>query len=560
MRSLWLLFVLTGLFSGRLLAQSSSEEDNFFISAYKIDVTFTDDGEALFDEVIEVEFLRARRGIFRVIPIRSIIDGRRVDRVIKDITVDGFPFAKSRENNNLILRIGDPDVYLTGRQLYRIRYRVVNPIDFFDDHGQFYWDLIGVSWPVRIETFRFNLDFPDNFAPGDNEIYFYSGNAGATSHNVKFDVSPGQVRGNTTETLRPYEAVTVAVKLPHDLFPPPSEWEMLKAKYGYFMAAVLFVFCGGLARFLSRNKRQTIMTEYFPPEGISPAIAGGFVDHSVDNHDVLSLIPHLANKGYLRMEVTEKQGLFKKNEITFIRLKSPGDDLFPFEEQFFNALFVSGDRVVLSSLKDKFYTHLSLVKSSVKEWIKAQGWYESDQKTMGCVVGLMALGAIGWGGYVVFGRGELAGLALMGVGVLLVIMAAGFNKRSPKGNETYRQLEGFRQFVKKAEKPVIERLLKEDPHYYDKTMPFALAFGYLKQWNKQFDGLLSEPPSWYGGAYPMTHSQLSKSWSDFSTSFPSEINSVGSVFSSAPSSSGSGGSGGGGFSGGGSGGGGGGSW
>src|SRR5690606_4147188 len=229
MRSLWLLFVLTGLFSGRLLAQSSSEEDNFFISAYKIDVTFTDDGEALFDEVIEVEFLRARRGIFRVIPIRSIIDGRRVDRVIKDITVDGFPFAKSRENNNLILRIGDPDVYLTGRQLYRIRYRVVNPIDFFDDHGQFYWDLIGVSCPVRIETFRFNRDFPDNFAPGDNEIYFYSGNAGATSHNVKFDVSPGQVRGNTTETLRPYEAVTVAVKLPHDLFPPPSEWEIGRA-------------------------------------------------------------------------------------------------------------------------------------------------------------------------------------------------------------------------------------------------------------------------------------------------------------------------------------------
>ncbi|MBP6680651.1 MAG: hypothetical protein KA166_05635 [Saprospiraceae bacterium] len=53
---------------------------------------------------------------------------------------------------------------------------------------------------------------------------------------------------------------------------------------------------------------------------------------------------------------------------------------------------------------------------------------------------------------------------------------------------------------------------------------------------------------------------LGQSWNTFSESFPSEINSIGSAFTSAPSSSGSGGGGGGGFSGGGSGGGGGGSW
>ena len=90
-------------------------------------------------------------------------------------------------------------------------------------------------------------------------------------------------------------------------------------------------------------------------------------------------------------------------------------------------------------------------------------------------------------------------------------------------------------------------------------MAFALAFGYLKQWNNQFEGLLTQPPSWYGG--PMMHgAYLNQSWANFSESFPSEINSIGSVFSSTPSSSGSGGGGGGGFSGGGSGGGGGGSW
>jgi uncharacterized membrane protein len=57
----------------------------------------------------------------------------------------------------------------------------------------------------------------------------------------------------------------------------------------------------------------------------------------------------------------------------------------------------------------------------------------------------------------------------------------------------------------------------------------------------------------------MYGSDLTRSWTSFSESFPSEINNIGSVFSSAPTSSSSGG-GGGGSSGGGSGGGGGGSW
>jgi uncharacterized membrane protein len=126
------------------------------------------------------------------------------------------------------------------------------------------------------------------------------------------------------------------------------------------------------------------------------------------------------------------------------------------------------------------------------------------------------------------------------------------------GNETYRKFQGFKEFVSRAERPVIERLMKEDPNYYDKTMAFALAFGYLKQWNHKFEGLLTQPPSWYSG--PMIYGSNSMdSFNHFSESFPSQVNTIGSAFSSSPSSSSSGGGGGGGFSSGGGGGGGGGS-
>ena len=179
---------------------------------------------------------------------------------------------------------------------------------------------------------------------------------------------------------------------------------------------------------------------------------------------------------------------------------------------------------------------MASVKASVSAWIKAQGWYESDQKTMGCVTGLLGLASLGWGAFALFGRQNTDGIALMVTGFILFFLASRFNKRSPLGNETYRKFEGFRQFVAKAERPVIERLMKEDPNYYDKTMAYALAFGYLKQWNKQFAGLLTQPPSWYSG--PMMYGTNSMdSFNNFSESFPSKINTIGSAFSSSRTSS-----------------------
>ena len=540
------------------LSTTLAQAEYFVIRNYHIVVTFTEEGYADFEEVIEVEFSEPRHGIFRFIPFRDEINGKRVDRIIRDIKVDGFKFTASKENNNLIMKIGDADVYVDDRQVYRIHYRVLNPLNFYDEHSEFYWDLIGISWPVDIEAFTFSVTFPDRVQLTVEDVYFYTGSSGSRGQDATLEVSSNELRGNITKRFVPGEGLTVAVRLPKEVFTPMSTWQNLRERHSLLLAPIFFLLGGILAKFMARNRRQTIMTEYFPPEGISPAIAGGFVDHSVDSNDVLCLIPHLANKGYLLMEAEEGEGIFKKDNIIFHKQKEAGTELLSFEKEFFDALFSTGERVEVKSLKDKFYMHMSAVQASVRNWIKEQGWYEPDQRALGCVTGLAGLGALAWGAYAIFARQNLDGIALIVTGIILFFFAGRFNKRTPSGNETYRKLEGFRQFVAKAERPVIERLMKEDPLYYDKTMPYALAYGYLKKWNKLFDGLLSQPPSWYRG-YGMHGAALTHSWNTFSESFPSEINQIGSVFSSAPSSSGSGG-GGGGFSGGGSGGGGGGSW
>jgi uncharacterized membrane protein len=484
------------------------------------------------------------------------VNGATVVRIIRNIEVDGFKFSQSKEGNNLVLKIGDADEYVEGRQVYRITYRVLNPLNFFDNHSEFYWDLLGTAWPVVTESFGFEVKIPARINLASDDVLCYTGARGSTAQDAVVQVDAHKISGRVTSKLMPEEGVTLAIRFPEAAFQPMSDWEMMRQRHGLLLAPILFLLSGLLAVFMARNRKQPVMTEYFPPEGISPVIAGGFVDHSVDNNDVLSLIPYLADKGYLRMEMEKKSGFFAKDKVRFFKLKEAGDELMAFEKQFFDALFSTGDQVELADLKDKFYVHLNSIRSNVRTWIDGQGWYEPDQKTLGCTVSIAALVATAWGGYALFGQQNTDGIALMVVGFVMFYLASRFNKRTARGNETYQKLEGFRQFVKKAERPVIERLLKDDPAYYDKTMPYALAFGFLARWNKQFDGLLSQPPGWYHGV-GYGSNNFNDGWSSFATTFPDEVDNIGSVFSSSPSSSSSGG---GGSSGGGSGGGGGGSW
>ena len=541
------------LLLGSLLLSTPAMAEYFHIQSYRINVEITREGYADFEEIIEVVFSEPRHGIFRFIPLHSEVNGKRVERLIRNIETEGVPSGTSRESGNLVIKIGDRDVFVEGRQVYRIRYRVLNPLDFFEDHSQFYWDLLGVSWPVHTEQFSFSLRFPEGIALNEEDVRCFSGAAGSRGQDVEWAVESRLVEGKSKRRFESREGLTVAVRLPQDVFTPMSESTFFLQRHGLLLFPPFLLIAGFWVFYKHRNRREVIATEYFPPEGISPAVVGGFVDHSVDSNDILCLIPYLANMGYLRMEL-EEGNFWRGDNITFFKLKEAGPELLPFESRFFNALFASGDEVQLKSLKEKFYTQMAAVKELVRQWIRKLGWYEPGQIKYAWITGGVAALTIIGGLIAVFAFDNLDGIALIITGVILLIIAILLRQRTPKGNEIYRRIEGFRQFVKKAERPVIERLMAQDPLYYDKTMPFALAFGYLKPWNKHFEGLLREPPGWYrhGGI----HANTMQSWNNFATEFPKEISQIGSVFSSSPGGSSSGG----GSSGGGSGGGGGGSW
>jgi uncharacterized membrane protein len=112
---------------------------------------------------------------------------------------------------------------------------------------------------------------------------------------------------------------------------------------------------------------------------------------------------------------------------------------------------------------------------------------------------------------------------------------------------------GFEEFLRRVEAEHLKKVIIGHPELFDRYLPFAMAFGVEKKWAKAFEGIYTEPPSWYVGSNVTSFSvgRLSSSLADLSSK-------AGSTMTSSPRSSSGSGFGGGGSSGGGGGGGGGG--
>ena len=132
--------------------------------------------------------------------------------------------------------------------------------------------------------------------------------------------------------------------------------------------------------------------------------------------------------------------------------------------------------------------------------------------------------------------------------VLMMWLAAIMRKRTDQGSSWYGKLLGFREFIEKAEKDRILRLVNENPGYFYNVLPYAYVLGVTDKWAKKFEGINVKQPDWYRGYSPMNMFTTMY----FVNTISRSMSQIQQVATSKPSSSsGHGGFSGGGFSGGG---------
>jgi len=564
-----------------LLAQAVAFAQGFQVDRFTADIYIRAEGYFDVVEKYDIDFTEAKHGIFR--DIETAFDFKdehgkisKHEIYLSEVEVPGRTFTTNtlfgkRFSDKLTLKIGDADQLVSGKQHYEIRYRVKNALFFTDDEVQLYWNVKPSEWLSVFYHVDMTIHIPDGAVLSPENCFVYAGNNGDTEPSSAFDYTyTADAFSATSEEgflSVPGQSVTVLVRLPKALvqevdFTPPF-WE----RYRWLAIAIGFICAvfGYLKLRLSRNRVMAV-TSYYPPEGIDPAMAGVLIDNTADFRDITSLLPYWATQGVIRMEERLKGDRSLYGDLKLVRLKDLPNDAAGYAYNFFHKIFAGKDEVWASSLRGIVAEPWQLLRK------KSEQYY--TRKNRGLKLTVLGLSWL-WAffsitflpfvvkSYVDIESGKFIGFVI--VNFLFFFMVFPFlfaylsNKlrgKNQAGLSVMPALLGFYDFVKTAEVDRIRTLLNDDPDYFEKTMPYAVAFNLLKEWSAKFEGLLAEAPEWYSGGSTGTRFRMNT----FATAFTGSMSIARNSMVTSPSSGSSSSHSGGGSSGGGAGGGGGGSW
>lgn len=554
---LTLLFFFCFSFSKEILATSQIDIVGEKIRNFDSKIVINKDGTIDVTEKIEYDFAGlSKHGIYRKIPYLKINqDNKKYLLKLKNFSVKdeigkSYHFSKSDIDQTINLKIGDADKLITGIHTYIISYRVAGALTYFSDHDELYWNVTGNDWTIPIVSFTSEVQLGSL-----TQAKCYTGGIGSQEQKCTASIEGDKALIKTTDSLYPSQGLTLAVTFPKGLVAilEPKEyvsfWNTILGKLVSFMIGLVVLFWYLFLPlyipirwyFAGRDPKPIgtgeVSAWYDPPKNktnrsLTPGETGTLIDEKADIREVSATIIDLARRGYLK--IVEKT----KKEFSLIKVKSANSQLIPFEKEFINDIFGSSEEFSLKN--NKMYATAKAVKDKLYEQLEKDGSFPNNPNTVRTLY------------Y------TLAGFALFTGNIFLTVVAFIFAGVMPKktlfGAQQLAVAKSLKKFISTQERQL--NFQAKEQYFFEKLLPYAVAFGVEKVWINRFKDIKLAQPEWYEGKYNSSFnsaifaSSLASSLSKMSSSAMTPTRSS-SGFSSGYS---------GGFSGGGGGGGGGGSW
>jgi uncharacterized membrane protein YgcG len=567
-------------------------DEGWVITSFHSQIAIATDSALTVQEDIRVDFgAQQKHGIFRTIPLRYRYDDTHdryyaLEVVAVTDGVKPITHTDSIDNDNYVIKIGDPNFLVTGANRYVITYKVAGALNSFSDHDELFWNVDGSLWPVPKQSVTATVTLPAN---SFQRAACYQGPTGSRETCASAS-SDSMVSFNSTRELGSGEQMSIVAALNKGAVnvPPP----MLEGRKRQFpqdafdinpltVGLSLLIAIAGIGLvawnwwahgrdrayltqyYLTNDPRErteplfqhdTVVVEFETPQDMRPAELGLILDERADAKDVTATIVDLAVRGF--MTIGEAPGA---KDWTFT-WKGGADvaSLLPYEKTILDGLFEGRQTVNLSELKGKFATTLRIAEDQIytdaasrklfstrPDRARAEWGCLGVAVTIGGIAISVALGlAFGWG---------LIGAAVLLTGLVLTITFPFMPQRTAAGRELLQHTLGFRLYMTTAEK--YRQQFAAKAQIFTQLLPYAIVFGCVSLWAKAFEGIdTSATSGWYAGNAPFQAALLASSLESMNANISSAIS------YRPPSAGSSSGFGGGGFSGGGGGGGGGGSW
>ena len=459
----------------------------------------------------------------------------------KNREVSGYKFKSSSENGLRYLTVSSKTGF-SGEQSFTLTYTLSGLVSKGEESQKLELPLLAAQ-EYRVGQVALAVNLPQNFTSLPSFISGYYGEI--IEDYMEFTTSSTAVTGTVNVIMQDSDSLTMTLTVPEGYFAGNhGEGKLSK------VMTVLVVLLVALTLLYwwrtLQNAPLRVQTRTLPPDGVNPGdlpflLAG-------DSADFNMLVSHWATLGYLSFYVN------KSGHVILRRRMSMGNERRKYEQKLFDLLFGNdnlcdgasvrykkvGERAMavlprywgrrlfdkrsgspflvkaLSALACAFATVLAM---DVVAPDKLHGLF--------LVVGFVAGFALCWMLQGIFGKyylsdwvqtaiagccgllllilGGLGGVALTMAPTVAVAAFVGWQtthggRRSPYGNEVISQTLGFRRFLLHASEHHLLQMVRRDPQYFYKMLPYAEAMGQGRRFVALFHDVKLEPCQWYEAA------------------------------------------------------------
>ena len=459
----------------------------------------------------------------------------------KDREIAGFKTKASSENGLRYLTVSNSSGF-TGDQTFTLTYSLPGLVSTGEESQKLELPLLAAQ-DYRVGQVALAVNLPKNFTSFPS---FTSGYYGEIIEDyMEFSASGKAVVGTVNVILQDSDSLTMSLTVPEGYFAGRyKEGGLSKVLTVVVILLVVLALLYWWRTLQSTALRPQART--LPPDGVNPGdlpylLAGG-------NADFNMLVSHWATLGYLSFYVN------KSGHVILRRRMSMGNERRAYERKLFDLLFGNdnlcdgasvrykkvGERAMAvlprywgKRLYDKrsgspFLAKLLCCLASAFATVIAMDAV-GPEKLHGLflIVGFVAGFALCWLMQSAFGRfylgdwvrvaigcccgllllilGGLGGIALTMAPMVAVAAFIGWQtthggRRSPYGQEVISQTMGFRRFLLHVSEHHLLQMLRRDPQFFYKMLPYAEAMGQGRRFVALFHDVQLEPCQWYEAA------------------------------------------------------------
>lgn len=484
-------------------------------------------------ETFTTIFFERKHGIIRSIPLNYSVDWKHFHIDIDSVSVVWTEFSTNKTNESLEIKIWDADKTVIWEQVYPIFYSVYWLIRNFSGmwYSELYWNLVWNDFDTNIDSVKAEIYLPKSYTGFTSDDFLITADW-ITSAVKDFGWSINWYRWDKisiefNKRLFPWEWITLAVKFPNDFFEFDHDkqadliwyvWENWNSilnflssswfPWKYFVVAWIFVFL--VAIFLPNklpeikkseietelNKETPIVVRYSPPEWINCAEAWMLYNCILEPTDLTSLVYKWLIEWLISVEIDNDTWYSTIRRFTVTKLKNIESGRPQYEIDFFNDLLpreISSKKTLSTTSEfDIVWSLKSLRNYGKSKWWITLGWIESSWKYFWFFIAI-----------VIFFLLLYLWISLEPAAFASIFIYSIFNgwSTSPTQKKIYLTDEWkeiatwviwYAHFIKMCDENKLRLFLQQDPTFFDKTLPYAVAFWFETLFIKKITPILRE--------------------------------------------------------------------